>query len=594
MGQYQPEQAYMVYLRQQIAACFDEQELITLCFDLSISYEDLPGQGKGAKIRDLLAYVNRRQRLQQLLVTLRQRRPDAAWESPARTEQVKRIFISYKRDMEPDEPVALQILEALEEQHNVFLDQTMLVGTQWAERIEAEIGQADIFIALLSAESVHSEMVEDEIALAHHLSRFRSDGTPVILPVRLNYRQPFHYPLSEYLNHINWAFWENQDDTLSLIEELQQAISGGNLSIDEHKQGNILQKQTKLPRLPKPTASAQPAHLEMPEGTMAVESAFYVERKGDRVALDAIRWQGVTITIKAPRQMGKSSLLIRTKEAAIEEDKRVAFLDFQLFDKRALTDADTFYRQFFAWLTHKLKLEDRLEDYWKPFLGITQRCTEYVEEYLLPSLDKPLVIAMDEVERMFDTDFRSDFFSMLRSWHNSRATDPIWKQLDMVLVTSTEPYQLIENLHQSPFNVGEVIELNDFTQAQVADLNRRHQLPLNEAEEQRLFDLLNGHPYLVRRALYLVASQRISAADLFAQSIEDRGPFGDHLRNHLFRLHDKAELIRGMRTVLDDSAYQDERVFFRLRGAGLVRKEGSAVVPRCQLYADFFKDRLHD
>ena len=90
---------------------------------------------------------------------------------------------------------------------------------------------------------------------------------------------------------------------------------------------------------------------------------------------------------------------------------------------------------------------------------------------------------MDEVESVFDSDFRSDFFSMLRSWHNNRAMTPIWKQLDLVLVTSTEPYQLIENLNQSPFNVGQVIELTDFPAEQVEDLNDRHGRPSEPASQ---------------------------------------------------------------------------------------------------------------
>src|SRR6185503_17232068 len=184
------------------------------------------------------------------------------------------------------------------------------------------------------------------------------------------------------------------------------------------------------------------------------------------------------------------------------------------------------------------------------------------------------------------------FFGMLRSWHNQRLAGSIWKQLDLALVTSTEPYQLIDNLNQSPFNVGEVIELADFSPEQVADLNRRHGTPLTSAQEQQLMALLRGHPYLVRRALYLVASQRIVPADLFSQATDDRGPFGDHLRNHLFRLHGKADLIQGLRQVIRHHTCPDERVFFRLRGAGLVQREGQEVWPRCQLYADFFRERL--
>ena len=204
-----------------------------------------------------------------------------------------------------------------------------------------------------------------------------------------------------------------------------------------------------------------------------------------------------------------------------------------------------------------------------------------------------MVLAMDEVESIFNTDFRSDFFGMLRSWHNSRRAGSIWKQLDLALVTSTEPYQLIEDLNQSPFNVGEVIELTDFTPEQVEGLNRRHGSPLGHGQSDQLMLLLNGHPYLVRRVLYLVASGRISSDELFSQATEDRGPFGDHLRYHLFRIHDIEDLIQGMRQVIRHNTCRDEMIFFRLRGAGLVRREGRAVLPRCQLYADFFRERLN-
>ncbi|MBD2302208.1 AAA-like domain-containing protein [Nostoc sp. FACHB-190] len=504
--------------------------------------------------------------------------------------QTKRVFISYKRNVDPDEIVALQVCQALAKQHQVFIDQTMLVGTRWAERIEAEIRQADFLITFLSAQSVHSEMVEAEIRMAHNLAQLQG-GKPAILPVRLAYREPFQYPLSAYLNHINWAFWQGQEDTPSLITELNQAISGGQLSISAvQTKADIL--QTNPSPLPHPFPSAQPVTLEMPEGTMDCESKFYVERSSDPLALEAIKRQGVTITIKGPRQMGKSSLLIRTNNAAVAAGKRVAFLDFQLFDKATLNNADKFFRQFCSWLTDELEMADKVDEYWQMPLGNSQRCTRYVGRYLLKDFGQPLVLAMDEVESVFDSEFRSDFFGMLRSWHNSRATTPIWKKLDLALVTSTEPYQLIDNLNQSPFNVGVVIDLEDFTTQQVADLNQRHGSPLNFKEEQQLIALLGGHPYLVRLALYWVASQRLTSNELFANATADNGPFGNHLRNHLFRLHNKTELVQGMLQVIHQNTCEDERVFFRLRGAGLVRREGRVVMPRCQLYGEYFRENL--
>ncbi|MBD2497902.1 AAA-like domain-containing protein [Nostoc sp. FACHB-280] len=516
-------------------------------------------------------------------------------DNPVNTEpaaQAKRVFISYKRNVAPDELIALQVFQALTRQHQVFIDQTMLVGTHWVERIETEIRQADFLITFLSAQSVHSEMVESEIKMAHNLAQFQG-GKPVILPVRIAYREPFQYPLSAYLNNINWAFWQGMEDTPHLIAELNQAISGGQLSIGAvQAKADILQNQpTPLPR---PFPSAQPVSLEMPEGTMDCESKFYVERSSDAITLDAIKRQGVTITIKGPRQMGKSSLLIRTTNAAVTAGKQVAFLDFQLFDKSTLNNADSFFKQFCSWLTDELEMADKVDEYWQMPLGNSQRCTRYVGRYLLKELGQPLVLAMDEVESVFDSEFRSDFFGMLRSWHNSRATTPIWKKLDLALVTSTEPYQLIDNLNQSPFNVGVVIDLEDFTAQQVADLNHRHGSPLNFNEEQQLIALLSGHPYLIRLALYWVASRRLSNDELFASATADNGPFGNHLRNHLFRLHNKTELIKGMLQVIHQNTCEDERVFFRLRGAGLVHRQGRVVMPRCQLYAKYFRENLRD
>jgi hypothetical protein len=513
-------------------------------------------------------------------------------QSPAESIRKPTIFISYERDTHPDETIALQIYEALNQQHQVFIDQTMLVGTVWAEHIEAELRRADVLIALLSARSVHSEMVEAEIAAAHHLSRAQG-GRPAILPVRVAYREPFQYPLNAYLDHLNWVMWDELADTPRLLDELKSAIAGRALPRHGSPSGRRLLQISEATPLPSPFPAAQPATLELPEGTMDPQSAFYVVRRSDEIALETIGRQGVTITMKGPRQMGKSSLLLRTMAAATTGGKRVAFLDFQLFERAALAHADRFFRQFCALLTHKLKMEERVEEYWSLDLGNSQCCTLYVSDYLLQESSRPLVLAMDEVESIFDTDFRSDFFSMLRSWHNSRAFEPIWKQIDLMLVTSTEPYQLIENLNQSPFNVGEVIDLADFTPEQVADLNRRHSAPFAPHEEQRLLALLGGHPYLVRRALYLVASRRLTAVDLFATATADRGPFGDHLRYHLFRLHDKPALVEGLLQAIHQGACPDERVFFRLRGAGLVRREGGAVLPRCQLYADYFRERLH-
>ena len=100
------------------------------------------------------------------------------------------------------------------------------------------------------------------------------------------------------------------------------------------------------------------------------------------------------------------------------------------------------------------------------------------------------------------SEFKKHFFALLRSWDSRRAFDANWRKLNLVVVISTHPYLLIDDVNLSPFNVGLNIQLKDFNSDQVADLNQRHGSPLMPEEIPALMALLGGHPYLVRQAFY--------------------------------------------------------------------------------------------
>jgi hypothetical protein len=504
-----------------------------------------------------------------------------------------KIFISYKRNVIPDTPVATAVFESLRHDHDVFMDTTIQVGEKWAERIQNAIKESDYLIIFLSENSVHSEMVIAEIETAHHTGK--ANGKPAILPVRLAYNEPLVYPISAYLNPLQWALWDSESDTPRLLAELQRAVSGGSLP------SKLIETQAVVltpagDEVPTAFANIPPRDLGSPEGTMPHQSLFYIERDSDQDASQALREiNGVTITIKGPRQMGKSSLLNRLMADASERGMKSAFIDFQMIEKNAIDNADIFYRQFCSLLSFEFDVEDRTEEFWKNPLGQVQKTTNYVTRYLLKELqDTQLLLAMDEVERMFTSPFRSDFFSMLRSWHNNRARGGDWTRFNMALVTSTEPYQLIADLNQSPFNVGAVVELKDFTPEQVIDLNQRHGNPLLSEQVAKISELLGGHPYLTRKTLYLTASKRATFDDIVKKACEDDGPFGDHLRNHLFRMSDHQDLKSGLSQIIKYQRCADEHIFFRLRGAGLVKRVGNDILPRNELYAEYFGKRLSD
>jgi hypothetical protein len=213
---------------------------------------------------------------------------------------------------------------------------------------------------------------------------------------------------------------------------------------------------------------------------------------------------------------------------------------------------------------------------------------------------------MDEVDRLFTSDFASEVFGLFRSWHNDRMLNPDgpWTKLSMVIVYATEAYLFIKDINQSPFNVGTKIELRDFGIEEVAELNRRYGLPLKSpADIQRFFALVGGSPYLVRRGLQELKALEAGGAapggalEAFeAIAEQDEGPFGDHLRRILVTLAKNPVLTEAVRQVLKGagakaSISMDD--FVRLRSAGVAAGASSnEVTLRCDLYRRFLARHL--
>lgn len=95
-------------LHQILVDRFNLEELRTLCFELALDYEMLPGEGKGGKARELIAYLNRRNRLEELAETIRQARPDISFDTIlGKTEELAEmaerfeaiIWVSAKSDL---------------------------------------------------------------------------------------------------------------------------------------------------------------------------------------------------------------------------------------------------------------------------------------------------------------------------------------------------------------------------------------------------------------------------------------------------------------------------------------------------------------
>jgi hypothetical protein len=70
---------YRTKLRELLTNHFDDEELRTLCFDLGIDYDDLRGEGKASKARELVTYLERRGRIDDLVEIGKRVRPRLEW-----------------------------------------------------------------------------------------------------------------------------------------------------------------------------------------------------------------------------------------------------------------------------------------------------------------------------------------------------------------------------------------------------------------------------------------------------------------------------------------------------------------------------------
>lgn len=337
-----------------------------------------------------------------------------------------------------------------------------------------------------------------------------------------------------------------------------------------------------------------PWRLEFPSGSMRVDDAFYIERAADQELTQALRYEGQTITIRGSRQVGKTSLLARGIQVAQERlGAQLVYLDFQGLGDSARESLRDMLRALSFRIFRTLELDMTIWEKGWAYDFLPQENMQELMEYVLRRAEQPILLAMDEVDVLQLTPFSKDFFSLLRSWHNLRAGIPLWRKLTLMMAISTEPYLLIDRVGESPFNTGHVLYLNDFTQHQVADLNRRYGTPLADVELDALYGLLGGHPYLTRVALYTLVAGGMSWPALEAQAASDDGPFHQHLRWQLQRIEDDPRLLTAVADVLGNQPLTDRQVGYHLLKAGLVAKAGDNYVCRCELYRRYFADRLN-
>ncbi|MDY7231368.1 AAA-like domain-containing protein [Hyalangium rubrum] len=348
-------------------------------------------------------------------------------------------------------------------------------------------------------------------------------------------------------------------------------------------------------------------HLFTTGGTVQASGGLYLTRRADEELLALCR-EGTFAFVLTARQMGKSSLMTRTSERLIAQGCRSVIIDLNALGTRLTVEQ--WYLGLLVELESQLSLKQSVTDWWHEHehLGAPQRLARFLEAVVLTEVQERVVIFIDEIDTTQSMDFTDDCFATIRFLYNSRAQQPELKRLSFVLLGVATPGSLVKDPRRTPFNLGQRVELTDFTFEEALPLAAGLGLPPDQSQQVLRWALewTGGHPYLTQRLCRELAEAGATSQEevravvsrvfigekswqdnnlQFVRQMLTKGPpaapdVGDVLSTYL--------AVRLGRRVPDE---EQSRVKSHLKLSGVVRRERDALVLRNAIYRQVFDPR---
>ncbi|MBP0030212.1 AAA-like domain-containing protein [Roseofilum sp. Guam] len=365
-------------------------------------------------------------------------------------------------------------------------------------------------------------------------------------------------------------------------------------------------------------------------GSLRKDSSSYIQRQADTQLYNALK-KGEFCYVLNSRQMGKSSLLVRTRYQLEQEGWKCATVDLTSIGSEHITP-EQWYKGIVSELRRGFKLFKtfNLKEWWKTqeSLSITQRLTQFIYDILFATFEQEnLVIFIDEIDSILSLPFPiNDFFAFIRFCYNQRALEPDYNRLTFAIFGVATPSDLIADPSRTPFNIGTAIELNGFTFSEMQPLAQElsaNYLNLNRIIKRVLY-WTNGQPFLSQKlfkilaqvseeideksAKLLAGNEELWVEQVVREKILDQWQSQDepeHLKTIRDRLLDNPQhsarllsvyqrILQGERVHNDDSWEQIELIL-----SGLAIKEKGVLRVKTRIYEQIFnqdwvREQLND
>ncbi|WP_088888752.1 AAA-like domain-containing protein [Leptolyngbya ohadii] len=306
-------------------------------------------------------------------------------------------------------------------------------------------------------------------------------------------------------------------------------------------------------------------------GSLRSDDPTYVVRKADQQLYQALK-EGEFCYVLNSRQMGKSSLLERTRRRLEEDGDVCAYIDITQLGSEQVTPAQ-WYRGIATVLFYEFNLFEfvNLKQWWEqePDIPPVQKLDRFIETVLLPNVLKQnsagsrIYILIDEIDSLLSLPFSvNDFFAWMRHCYQQRVHNPEFNRLGFALFGVATPSNLMRDKRRTPFNIGRAIALHGFQPHEVDPLidGIAPYISQPEAVLREILHWTNGQPFLTQKLCQMVLQANQDSDGLLYLPPGGESFWVEQLvRSRVIQQWESQDEPEHLRTIRDRLLFNDER-----------------------------------